>query len=69
MRYLLNAAIVAAAVLIAAPASAQVSSPGPVYYNQSGAPIPGAPQVSSPGPVYYNQSGAPIPGAPYSTLR
>ena len=74
MRVLSRAALLVAALAVAAPVAAQqVSSPGPVYYNQSGAPIPGAPMVSpnppvvtSPGPVYYNQSGAPIPGAPYA---
>lgn len=76
MRSLSSLALFVAALVVAAPAAAQVSSPGPVYYNQSGAPIPGAPyatvsanpphfdppQVNTGGPVYYNPPGAPIPG-------
>lgn len=74
MRYLSNAAMLVAALAVVAPAAAQVTSPGPTWYNPSGAPIPGAPMaspnppsynpppaVTTGGPVYYNQ-----PGAPYA---
>ena len=79
MRSLSSVALFVVALAAAAPAAAQVSSPGPVWHNQSGAPIPGAPGAphTSPrydppsaqtgGPVYYNQSGNPIPGAPQQT--
>ncbi|MCW3845829.1 RcnB family protein [Sphingomonas sp. LB-2] len=53
MRSLLKMALFAAACTAAVPAAAQVTSPGPVYYNQSGAPIPGAP-YASPNPPSYN---------------
>jgi Ni/Co efflux regulator RcnB len=66
MRTLAIAALLASGLLASMPAAAQVSGPGPVYYNS--APGTGAPQppvVYDPaGPTYYNQSGAPIPGAP-----
>ena len=65
MRSLSIIAVLASGLLASAPAVAQVTSPGPVYYNS--APGTGAPppMVYDPGgPVYYNQSGAVPPGAP-----
>lgn len=75
MRTMSKAALLASALFAAAPAGAQVWSPGPAS-NQpipgqpqvqvwspgpvSNQPIPGQPQVWSPGPV----SNQPIPGAP-----
>lgn len=65
MRSLSIAVVLVCGLTASAPALAQVSSPGPVYYNSSpgtGAPPP---MVYDPaGPVYYNQSGAIPPGTP-----
>src|ERR1044072_1025720 len=40
MRSVLRAAILASALVAAAPAVAQVTSPGPVWHNQGGIPAP-----------------------------
>lgn len=69
MRSVFGVAILVPAIFAAAPAAAQVTSPGPVYYNQSGAPIPSAPQsgVWDPaGPAYYNSPPAAVSPNPPS---
>lgn len=66
MRSVLKSAIMASACLAAAPAVAQVTSPGPVYYNQSGIPAPGFPQARvSPNPPHYNAPPRVSPNPPY----
>lgn len=63
MRHLMKPALMAPALLAALPAAAQVSGPGPVYYNQSGAiPPPGA--VYAPPPARVSPNPPFVAGAP-----
>lgn len=69
MRYLMIAAIAGAAVFAAWPSAAQVSPPGPVYYNNGPIPAPGGRVYAPPAPRYNGPQTRVSPNPPHVDVR